>query len=366
MCETGKTSYDVIIAGASFAGLAVASRLRGARVLLLDRKPVGEGQTSACAAPLVTLARMRAEEAILQVHDALVIHTRRGTAVWQSGIPFATFDYRRFCTAVLERLAVDVETATALRVSAGAVATTAGVFMAPLMVDATGWRAAVAGSLRPDYVRRRVMGVGLETELPVAFPPGLHFCFDSDLIRPGYAWAFPAGDRTRFGVASAGADAKLRVPLERFLEKFGLQAGPRHGGFLASGLRDPVVDGVFVVGDAAGQCLPLTGEGIRMAVRAGWYLGNLLQMVIDGELPRLAAEEQYRSFVGAQRRHYAALAGFQFGLLQAAPRLLGPASQIMTGTWPLRTFFKWYMNIFQPPGWPADTPTGRRMVSIQA
>src|SRR2546423_13648079 len=44
---------DVLICGASFAGLAVARELSGsgARVLVLDRYEVGERQTSACAAP---------------------------------------------------------------------------------------------------------------------------------------------------------------------------------------------------------------------------------------------------------------------------------------------------------------------------
>ena len=45
--------YDVLICGASFAGLAVARELAGsgARVMVVDRYEVGERQTSACAAP---------------------------------------------------------------------------------------------------------------------------------------------------------------------------------------------------------------------------------------------------------------------------------------------------------------------------
>src|SRR5438309_906417 len=44
---------DVLICGASFAGLAVARELAGAgaRVMMVDRYEVGERQTSACAAP---------------------------------------------------------------------------------------------------------------------------------------------------------------------------------------------------------------------------------------------------------------------------------------------------------------------------
>ena len=46
---------DVLVCGASFAGLAVARELRGsgARVLLIDRYELGERQTSACAMPTV-------------------------------------------------------------------------------------------------------------------------------------------------------------------------------------------------------------------------------------------------------------------------------------------------------------------------
>ena len=44
---------DVLVCGASFAGLAVARELAatGARVLVVDRYEIGERQTSACAMP---------------------------------------------------------------------------------------------------------------------------------------------------------------------------------------------------------------------------------------------------------------------------------------------------------------------------
>ena len=46
-------SYDVVVCGASFAGLAVARQLAGsgASVLVLDRYEIGERQTSACGIP---------------------------------------------------------------------------------------------------------------------------------------------------------------------------------------------------------------------------------------------------------------------------------------------------------------------------
>src|SRR2546428_11114522 len=87
--------FDVVIAGASFAGLAVAQRLRGKRVVLLDRAPVGDGVTSACGAPVSIVRAMGAETSIPLVHDRLVLHTRAGGAGWPPPAPFCTFDYPR-------------------------------------------------------------------------------------------------------------------------------------------------------------------------------------------------------------------------------------------------------------------------------
>src|SRR5712692_7831520 len=109
--------YDVVIAGASFAGLAAAqgvsrscSRVpregegkRGKaqpnrwRVALVDRAPLGDGVTSACAAPVSIVQAMGAGSSIQQIHDRLVIHTPADEVVWRLPEPFCTFDYRRFC-----------------------------------------------------------------------------------------------------------------------------------------------------------------------------------------------------------------------------------------------------------------------------
>src|SRR5256712_3249609 len=109
--------YDVLVAGASFAGLAVAQRLgralypspwtegrvresllpHGWRVALLDRAPVGDGVTSACGAPLLIVRAMGAEASIQLVHDRLVLHTRAGETVLPLPEPLCTFDYPRLC-----------------------------------------------------------------------------------------------------------------------------------------------------------------------------------------------------------------------------------------------------------------------------
>src|SRR5260370_7631993 len=68
-----KHDCDVLICGASFAGLAVCRELAGsgARVLMLDRYEVGERQTSACAAPTEWLHPLGLEDPVRQTFGAL-------------------------------------------------------------------------------------------------------------------------------------------------------------------------------------------------------------------------------------------------------------------------------------------------------
>src|ERR1700754_2528802 len=72
-----RADADVLICGASFAGLTVARELRAssARVLVLDRYEIGERQTSACAAPTEWLRNLGLEASIRQTFGSLLVHT---------------------------------------------------------------------------------------------------------------------------------------------------------------------------------------------------------------------------------------------------------------------------------------------------
>src|SRR6266481_9276343 len=95
--------YDAIIVGASFAGLAVARRLEG-RVLLLDRNEVGAVQTSACGTPLWVPQALGVADSVLQIHDKLTVRAPTRTVTYDlSEVPFCTFDYRRFCSGLLDQ-----------------------------------------------------------------------------------------------------------------------------------------------------------------------------------------------------------------------------------------------------------------------
>src|SRR5215204_2013933 len=91
--------YDVLICGASFAGLAVARELAGsgARVLALDRYEVGERQTSACGIPTSWLEALDLMGSHKQTFGELVVHTPHISVRFDLPWTFSTFDYPELC-----------------------------------------------------------------------------------------------------------------------------------------------------------------------------------------------------------------------------------------------------------------------------
>ena len=54
------------------------------------------------------------------------------------------------------------------------------------------------------------------------------------------------------------------------------------GNWIPHELRPPTEGGVFFAGDSAGQCLPLTAEGIRTALYYGIAAGREMRAVFEG------------------------------------------------------------------------------------
>src|SRR4051794_647589 len=88
-------THDVVICGASFAGLAVARELAGsgAKVLVLDRYAIGERPTSACGIPTDWLRELGLLEIELQRFGELVVNTPGGKTVLDLPYTFSTFNY---------------------------------------------------------------------------------------------------------------------------------------------------------------------------------------------------------------------------------------------------------------------------------
>jgi menaquinone-9 beta-reductase len=292
-------SYDVVVCGASFAGLAVARQLAGsgARVLVQDRYEIGERQTSACGIPTEWLRAMGLEASARQEFGELVVHTPRGTSRYGLPWTFSTFDYRELCTLLWEQSDAEFETAKVNGRTGEMVHTDRGDVSAPLVVDALGWRRILAsdgGYQPPDAPLSR----GLEVH-PHGGSDELEIWIDRRYVPAGYGWRFPARHEQRIGVGSF--DPRFHVKDTTKLLAEDLEQPPERyqGNWIPHQLRSGTEDGIFFVGDSAGHCLPLTAEGIRTAFYFGIKLGDELRAVIAGHQDREAALRNYAEFVDA-------------------------------------------------------------------
>ncbi len=296
--------FDVIVCGASFAGLAVARQLAGteARVLVLDRYEIGERQTSACGIPTEWLRALGLEDSGRQEFGELVVHTPHGTSRYELPWTFSTFDYQQLCELLWAQADAEFETATVNGRSGETVHTDRGDLSAPLIVDALGWRRILAsdgGYQPPDAPLSR----GLEVH-PESSGDDLEIWIDRRYVPAGYGWCFPAAEEQRIGVGSF--DPRFHVKETTVLLADDLERPPvrYQGNWIPHKLRAGTEDGIFFVGDSAGQCLPLTAEGIRTALYFGIMAGNELRDVLDGRQDRGRALRNYAEFVDAHESKF--------------------------------------------------------------
>jgi menaquinone-9 beta-reductase len=291
--------WDVLICGASFAGLAVARELAGsgARVLMVDRYEVGERQTSACAAPTEWLENLGLQASIRQTFRDLVIHVPRRSFRWTLPWTFSTFDYRELCALLRAQGDARFETAKVDGVRVGPVPTVLtdrGELRAPLVVDALGWRRVLSDAepIQPPAAR---LSRGLEVH-PHGAGEDLELWLDPRYVRAGYSWSFPASGELRVGVGSFDPCDHVKEPTVRLAGDRGLPAERYQGNWIPHEMRPAVQDGIFFAGDSAGHCLPTTAEGIRTALYFGLACGRELRRVIEGRQTREQALARYHSF----------------------------------------------------------------------
>lgn len=298
-------AYDVIIAGGSFAGLAAAVQLRGPRVLLVEPNAIGAVQTSACGTLLAVLEATGTMDSLLQIHEIFTLHSGDREVEYSLPYPFCTFDYRTFCYGLLEQCEVEILHARVLGHHDQLVYTTQGRFDAEILIDASGWRAALATNAQTQVQTHRGRSFGLETVIPLR-ERGLHFYYDSDhLGLYNVGWLFPSGASSRAGLASYRGHTRLIEGLSTFVsDQFGQSLDGRHGGYFPYRNQPAVSGNVFRVGDAAGQCLPFSGEGIRPALYFGAAAGRLARQVLNGEMRVPEALSRYRIFVRGHRQAY--------------------------------------------------------------
>ena len=244
---------DVLICGASFAGLTLARELEGAgaSVLVLDRYEIGERQTSACAAPTEWLELLGVAASIRQTFAELVVHTTRSTARWPLPFTFSTFDYPELCALLYAAAPSSAfETATVERVDPGPVHTVhtdRGELRAPYVIDALGWRR-VLSNAKPIQPPEARLSRGLEVH-PPSSSEDLEIWVDPRYVRAGYSWSFPARDELRVGVGSFRPRDHVKDSTVALAEKLDLAPVGYQGNWIPHQLRPATEDGVFFVGE---------------------------------------------------------------------------------------------------------------------
>lgn len=316
-------TYDLVIVGASFAGLVAArtAAMRGLRVAVLDAKPEA-GHRVATTGILVKEA---AEEIDVPHHLTRRVHGVRLYSpnlahidLFAPGYFFLTTD-----TPNLLRWLADEAGRAGARLLWGA-RFAGGAWdgdtyriaqqdiSARYVLGCDGGRSAVAQHFGLGRNTRFLTGLESEYEgLTEADPRFLHCFLDSELA-PGYiAWVAPGPKHAQVGLAAGGGHtAKLAPFLDRTEPLFRFSrarvVGHRAGRIPCGGIVSRWADrGVMLIGDAAGVVSPATGGGIRYAFRYGRRAGQLVadhlqhlgprpEVVLAPELPSFALKSGMR------------------------------------------------------------------------
>ncbi|MFL5851232.1 MAG: NAD(P)/FAD-dependent oxidoreductase [Solirubrobacteraceae bacterium] len=355
--------FDVIVCGASFAGLAVARELAGAAgsVLIVDRYEIGERATSACAAPTPWLEAMGVASSIRQELPCMRFSTPYGSFRYRLPWSWSSFDYRALCLALWEQCGdARFETAVVQGPANGAtndggssgsaspigVLTDRGTVFAPLVVDALGWRRVLArtGYQPPDAPLSR----GLEVHPHASDGVDLDVWIERPLVRRGYLWRVPAGDEQRVGAGSYEPRDHVKRPTQDLAARLDYPTVRYQGNWFPHRLRDATEDGVFFVGDSAGHCFPLSGEGIRTAFYFGIACGRELRAVLAGERARDEALERYHAFSARHAPAFKRALQLQRLIPALPPRALTALLRAMSSQRVIDRSFRWYLDQAHP------------------
>jgi flavin-dependent dehydrogenase len=272
--------------------------------------------------------------------------TPHGSVRYRLPWSWSAFDYRELCALLDAQNDARFETAKVERRTAAGVLTDRGELHAPLVVDALGWRRVLGagGVFQPPEAP---LSRGLEVH---AAHDGsgdeLHCWVERPLVRRGYGWSVPAGGEVRIGVGSYDPRKHVKEPTVALAEREEAAREHFQGNWFPHRLR-PAADGAtFFVGDSAGHCFPLSGEGIRTAFYFGIAAGREIRAVLDGRTSAVQARAHYAQFSARHAPAYARALRLQRLVPALPPRVL------TAGLHALRPFagraFSWYLDQAHP------------------
>jgi flavin-dependent dehydrogenase len=322
--ENSAADFDLVIVGASFAGLAAArsAAMRGLKVTIIEtkREPGARVHTTGILVP----------EAAEEI-DIPYWLTRRVPGVrlyapnlksidlFSPGYAFLTTrtaDLLRWLAreAVMAgaRLVCGTRFEGAGR-EGGLIRIAGENITTRYLIGADGARSHVARAFGLDRNTKFLTGVEVELEPSKFLDKRFLHCFADSALAPGYiGWAVPSPDATQLGLALSGG---RKPDLARFMEKTRplfhwdqSEIWERRSGIIPCGgpLRRFANADVMLIGDAAGWVSPMTAGGIRTAFRFGRRAGALTadHLLNGGPRPDAVLKRQLPRFVlkGLMRR----------------------------------------------------------------
>lgn len=310
-------NYDVLIVGAGPAGVSAAkgAARTGAKTLLLEKqptimasKPCGEATSqktlkTAGVDPKPSIVMHRAD-AMVFAPNLESVHIREiGFSINKT---LFIQEIAAQAAEVGARIRVREEVQKIEETPEGdmLVKTSRGGYRAKVVIGADGYNSTVARSLGVKEKSEPIPTVQYTmVNCRLEYPDTVRFYLGNKIAPRGYAWIFPKGEKlTEVGVGVRGAPAKQY--LDRFVKVFERELGDSQiidyrGAPVPIGgiIKQNILDGVILIGDAAGMVIPLTGAGIHSSVASGLLAGEVAASAVsDGDCSKVRLEEFNRRY----------------------------------------------------------------------
>ncbi len=278
--------YDIIIVGAGPAGAIAGKYLArsGKKVLLLQKdlsfkKPCGGGIR------MDAFDEFEIDRSLVKnVVDMIVLETKKKSIEFDlSSAPLGIVERVEFDEAlrndavnagatVLEAKVVDVEVLSSNVTVEVDTDNVCKRYQAEYLIAADGVLSTVRKKVRAEEVPKRLTHYGDIGSLPT---DKCYFYLGSTLTDSAYAWRFPYKDGADVGTFSKKSTKRYIYNLFSFL---GIKEEVKVRGYHIPVWEKPLFydNRVFYVGDAAGQVLPFTYEGIYYAMKSAKILSEVM------------------------------------------------------------------------------------------